>query len=299
MRENLAALAGGQRLLTVTAADATAPDRPRRERLRRDRRPAGPARHRPDRPRRRVRGADGRQRLGQVHARPRPDRRCVPLAARRGARCSAPRSTDFDDWQRIGFVPQRAGAAGGVPASVWEVVASGRLTRRRLLRPLSRRRPGRDRRRARGRRARRPGAGRRLHALGRPAAAGADRPRARRRAASCSFLDEPTAGVDLPNQQALADALGMLSEQRRHHRAGRPRARADGAADRPVGRDARRPGGLRRRRRWPTTTSHHADFGDARATTTTTTTRAGTGTTTRPHVGSPSTCPSGGTRGGD
>ena len=32
---------------------------------------------------------------------------------------------DFDDWHRIGFVPQRAGAASGVPASVWEVVASG------------------------------------------------------------------------------------------------------------------------------------------------------------------------------
>ena len=27
------------------------------------------------------------------------------------------------------------------------------------------------------------------------------------------FLDEPTAGVDLPNQQALADALGRLKER--------------------------------------------------------------------------------------
>jgi len=45
---------------------------------------------------------------------------------------------DFDDWRRIGFVPQRAGAGSGVPASVWEVVASGRLTHRRLLRPLTR-----------------------------------------------------------------------------------------------------------------------------------------------------------------
>jgi zinc transport system ATP-binding protein len=44
----------------------------------------------------------------------------------------------FRDWRRIGFVPQRAGAGSGVPASVWEVVASGRLTRRRLLRPMSR-----------------------------------------------------------------------------------------------------------------------------------------------------------------
>ena len=45
---------------------------------------------------------------------------------------------DFNDWRRVGFVPQRPGAASGVPASVWEVVASGRLTHRRLLRPLSR-----------------------------------------------------------------------------------------------------------------------------------------------------------------
>ena len=42
----------------------------------------------------------------------------------------------FDEWHRIGFVPQRTSATSGVPASVWEVVASGRLTRRRLLRPL-------------------------------------------------------------------------------------------------------------------------------------------------------------------
>ena len=68
--------------------------------------------------------------------------------------CSAPRSTDFDDWHRVGFVPQRTGAASGVPASVWEVVASGRLTRRRLLRPLSRADRAADRRGARGRRAR-------------------------------------------------------------------------------------------------------------------------------------------------
>src|SRR3954470_12668731 len=44
---------------------------------------------------------------------------------------------DFRDWRRVGFVPQRGGAASGVPASVWEVVASGRLTHRRVFRPLS------------------------------------------------------------------------------------------------------------------------------------------------------------------
>ncbi|HRK46571.1 MAG TPA: ATP-binding cassette domain-containing protein, partial [Nocardioides sp.] len=45
---------------------------------------------------------------------------------------------EFTDWRRVGFVPQRSGAASGVPASVWEVVASGRLTHRKLFRPLSR-----------------------------------------------------------------------------------------------------------------------------------------------------------------
>ena len=42
---------------------------------------------------------------------------------------------DFTDWRRLGFVPQRSTATGGVPATVREVVASGRVGRRRLLRP--------------------------------------------------------------------------------------------------------------------------------------------------------------------
>ena len=36
----------------------------------------------------------------------------------------------FRAWQRIGYVPQRIGAASGVPATVREVVAAGRLARR-------------------------------------------------------------------------------------------------------------------------------------------------------------------------
>ena len=116
----------------------------------------------------------------------------------------------FHDWHRLGFVPQRASAASGVPASVAEVVASGRLTRRRLLRPPSR--------------ADRAAVASALDLVGL-----ADR--ARESVATLSggqqqrvliaralagepdlfFLDEPTAGVDLPNQQALAAALSALS----------------------------------------------------------------------------------------
>ena len=45
-----------------------------------------------------------------------------------------PRS-QFHDWARIGYVPQRQTVAGGIPSTVGEVVASGRLTR---LRPWRR-----------------------------------------------------------------------------------------------------------------------------------------------------------------
>jgi zinc transport system ATP-binding protein len=40
----------------------------------------------------------------------------------------------FRQWQRIGYVPQRLGAGAGVPATVGEVVASGRLAPRGILR---------------------------------------------------------------------------------------------------------------------------------------------------------------------
>ncbi len=118
----------------------------------------------------------------------------------------------FEDWHRIGFVPQRTGASSGVPASVWEVVASGRLTRRRLLRPLSRAdRAAIDEAiavvgltdRARDGVSHLSG-GQQQRALIARALAGAP---------DLFFLDEPTAGVDLPNQQALADALAVLKER--------------------------------------------------------------------------------------
>ena len=118
----------------------------------------------------------------------------------------------FSDWHRIGFVPQRSGATGGVPASVWEVVASGRLTRRRLLRPLSRadRAAIDDAIAVVG-----------LEDLARTGVAqlsGGQQQRvliARALAGEPElfFLDEPAAGVDLPNQLALADSLSRLKHR--------------------------------------------------------------------------------------
>jgi zinc transport system ATP-binding protein len=119
---------------------------------------------------------------------------------------------EFQDWGRIGFVPQRTGATSGVPASVWEVVAAGRLTHRRLFRPLSRAdRTAIDdaldvvglRDKARDGVATLSG-GQQQRTLIARALAGEP---------ELFFLDEPTAGVDLPNQQALADALGALKDR--------------------------------------------------------------------------------------
>jgi zinc transport system ATP-binding protein len=44
----------------------------------------------------------------------------------------------FRDWARVGYVPQRSTVGTGVPATVREVVASGRIARRRPFWPMSR-----------------------------------------------------------------------------------------------------------------------------------------------------------------
>ncbi|MEU6219283.1 metal ABC transporter ATP-binding protein [Streptomyces sp. NPDC047022] len=55
----------------------------------------------------------------------------VPVTAGQIELFGAPRDR-FRTWRRVGYVPQRTTAAGGVPATVNEVVSSGRLSRTRF-----------------------------------------------------------------------------------------------------------------------------------------------------------------------
>ena len=118
----------------------------------------------------------------------------------------------FKEWRRLGFVPQRMSATAGVPASVWEVVASGRLAHRRPLQPMRRAdksaiRAAIDAVGLKGRS--RDGCGtlsggQQQRVLIARALAG--RP-------ELLVLDEPTAGVDLENQDVFAAILRRLVDQ--------------------------------------------------------------------------------------
>jgi zinc transport system ATP-binding protein len=137
----------------------------------------------------------------------------VPLSAGRTELYGVP-PAKFRDWKRIGYVPQRLSIGGGVPATVREIVASGRIARQSRLRPSS----AADRLavdhalRAVGMadRARDPAqelsGGQQQRVLIARALAGDP---------DALVMDEPTAGVDARSQETLAATLSELVGQGR------------------------------------------------------------------------------------
>ena len=137
----------------------------------------------------------------------------VPLSAGRTELYGVP-PAKFRDWKRIGYVPQRLSIGGGVPATVREIVASGRIARQSRLRPSS----AADRLavdhalRAVGMadRARDPAqelsGGQQQRVLIARALAGDP---------DALVMDEPTAGVDARSQETLAGTLRELVGQGR------------------------------------------------------------------------------------
>jgi len=137
----------------------------------------------------------------------------IPLSAGRAELYGVPPAR-FRDWKRIGYVPQRLSIGGGVPATVREIVASGRIARQSRFRPSTA--------------ADRSAVERALTAVGM-----ADRARdpaqelsggqqqrvliARALAGEPDSLvmDEPTAGVDSRSQETLAGTLAELVGQGR------------------------------------------------------------------------------------
>ncbi|MFI6600349.1 metal ABC transporter ATP-binding protein [Nonomuraea sp. NPDC050536] len=115
----------------------------------------------------------------------------------------------FRDWWRIGYVPQRLNVGGGVPATVREVVASGRVARQKRLRRTN-------------------SADRTAVAEALEAVALSDRAsdpvqslsggqqqrvliaRALAGQPDTYVMDEPTAGVDAESQHLLADTMARL-----------------------------------------------------------------------------------------
>ena len=131
----------------------------------------------------------------------------LPLAAGSLELFGTPRER-FRDRPRLGYVPQRGGATTGVPATVREVVATGRLARTGWGRP------GAADRRAVDGAIETVGLGGRARDSVATLSGGQQQRVLIARALTCEpdllVLDEPTAGVDLASQAALADTLRTL-----------------------------------------------------------------------------------------
>jgi zinc transport system ATP-binding protein len=111
------------------------------------------------------------------------------------------------DWSRIGYVPQRAGAGGGIPSTAQEVVASGLLHGRRLRLP----RGWRDRV---GEALEQVGLADRVRDPVHHLSGGQQQriliARALVREPDLLVLDEPVAGVDVASQEAFAATMRRL-----------------------------------------------------------------------------------------